>query len=49
VEQSNGVTETRGIHLQLSGRRGVEGLLVAIGDIKGVIGAQLSSTDRGKE
>jgi putative Mg2+ transporter-C (MgtC) family protein len=49
VEQSDGVTETRGIHLQLSGRRGVEGLLVAIGDIKGVVGAQLSSTDRGKD
>ena len=49
VEQSDGVTETRGIHLQLSGRRGLEGLLVAIGDIKGVVGAQLSSSDRGKD
>jgi putative Mg2+ transporter-C (MgtC) family protein len=42
-------TQTRGIHLQLSGRRGVEALLIAIGDIKGVVGARLSSSDHGKE
>jgi hypothetical protein len=51
VENSDSVTEgeSRGIHLQLSGRRGVETLLVAIGDIKGVIAAKLSSPDHGKE
>jgi len=44
VERPAQVTEfeTRGIHLQLSGRRGVEPLLVAIGDIKGVTSARLS-------
>jgi putative Mg2+ transporter-C (MgtC) family protein len=51
VEQSNTVTEsdTRGIHLQLSGRRGVEALLVAIGDIKGVVTARVSTPDQGKD
>jgi acetolactate synthase regulatory subunit len=51
VEQSDTITESerRGIHLQLSGRRGVEALLVAIGDIKGVVTARVSSPDHGKE
>jgi putative Mg2+ transporter-C (MgtC) family protein len=51
VEQSNTVaeSETRGIHLQLSGRRGVEALLVAIGDIKGVAAARVASPDQGKD
>jgi acetolactate synthase regulatory subunit len=51
VEQSDAVTgsETRGIHLQLSGRRGVEALLVAIGDIKGVVTARVSSPDHVKD
>jgi putative Mg2+ transporter-C (MgtC) family protein len=51
VEQSNTVAENdaRGIHLQLSGRRGVEPLLVAIGDIKGVIAARVFSPDQGKD
>ena len=48
VEQPETVTEpeTRGIHLQLSGRRGVEPLLVAIGDIKGVTTVRLASASR---
>ncbi|HEY1898854.1 MAG TPA: MgtC/SapB family protein [Steroidobacteraceae bacterium] len=41
--------ETRGIHLQLSGRRGVEALVVAIGDIKGVVATRLSAVDHGKD
>jgi putative Mg2+ transporter-C (MgtC) family protein len=51
VERSNtvGESDTRGIHLQLSGRRGVEPLLVAIGDIKGVVAARVSSPDQGKD
>jgi putative Mg2+ transporter-C (MgtC) family protein len=51
VEQSDTMAEneTRGIHLQLSGRRGVEGLLVAMGDIKGVVTARLTSPDHGKD
>jgi hypothetical protein len=51
VEQSNTVAEndTRGIHLELSGRRGVEPLLVAVGDIKGVVAARVSSVEHGKD
>ncbi len=51
VEQSGFMaeSETRGIHLQLSGRRGVESLLVAISDIKGVTSAKLSSANQDKD
>jgi putative Mg2+ transporter-C (MgtC) family protein len=51
VEKSDAVTEseTRGIQLQLSGRRGVEALLIAIGDIKGVVTAKLASPEHGKD
>jgi putative Mg2+ transporter-C (MgtC) family protein len=51
VEPFDGAAESeiRGIHLQLSGRRGVEALLVAIDDIKGVVAARLSSTDHSKD
>src|ERR1700679_18616 len=51
VEKSDAVTEseTRGIHLQLSGRRGVEALLIAIGDIKGVVTARFSSPEQVKD
>jgi putative Mg2+ transporter-C (MgtC) family protein len=51
VEQpvGSGEIETRAIHLQLSGRRGVEALLVAIGDIKGVVAASLTQSHRGKD
>jgi hypothetical protein len=51
VEQPDTVAESdkRGIHLQLSGRRGVEALLIAIGDIKGVVTARVSSPDQGKD
>jgi putative Mg2+ transporter-C (MgtC) family protein len=41
--------EASAIHLQLRGRRGVEALLVAIGDIKGVISVRMSATQPGKE
>lgn len=34
-------TETRSIHLKFRGRRGVEALLVAIGDIKGVTHSEM--------
>jgi putative Mg2+ transporter-C (MgtC) family protein len=49
VEQSTGASEVevRAIHLQVSGRRGVEALLVAIGDIKGVVSATLSPAAQG--
>jgi putative Mg2+ transporter-C (MgtC) family protein len=51
VEQSQGTVENdvRAIHLQLSGRRGVESLVVAIGDIKGVVAASLSASQHAKE
>ena len=51
VEQSDSIagSETRGIHLQLSGRRGVQALLVAMGDIKGVVTASVASPEHGKE
>jgi putative Mg2+ transporter-C (MgtC) family protein len=47
VEQSDasGATDIRAIHFQVSGRRGVAGLLVAIGDIKGVISATSAATN----
>jgi hypothetical protein len=41
--------DVRAIHLQLSGRRGVESLVVAIGDIKGVVAASLSASQHAKE
>jgi putative Mg2+ transporter-C (MgtC) family protein len=46
VEQMDQTVENavRAIHLQLSGRRGVESLVVAIGDIKGVVSASLSAS-----
>jgi putative Mg2+ transporter-C (MgtC) family protein len=49
VEQPPGGAEgdIRAIHLQVSGRRGVEALLVAIGDIKGVVSAKLSAAPDG--
>jgi putative Mg2+ transporter-C (MgtC) family protein len=51
VEQSDGEGESdaRAIHLQLRGRRGVEALLVAMGDIKGVVSARLSPAQHGKD
>ncbi len=42
-------SETRGMHLQLAGRPGIEALLVAIGDIKGVLTTRLSSADQNKD
>ena len=52
VEQteSSSEGETRAIQFQVTGRRGVEALIVAIGDIKGVIAARTappSSADSG--
>jgi hypothetical protein len=41
--------ETRAIRFHVSGRRGVEALLVAIADIKGVVAASLSPAERGKD
>lgn len=41
--------ETRAIRFQVSGRRGVESLLVAIGDITGVIAARRSLARRGQD
>lgn len=40
--------ETRAIRFHVSGRRGVEALLVAIADIKGVVTARLSRARHGK-
>ena len=40
--------ETRAIHLQLQGRRGVEPLLLSIGDLKGVLSVQMFPTEHGK-
>jgi putative Mg2+ transporter-C (MgtC) family protein len=44
LEQPEGATdtETRALQLQLRGRRGVEALVIAIGDIKGVVSSRLS-------
>ncbi|MGH8291280.1 MAG: MgtC/SapB family protein [Steroidobacteraceae bacterium] len=41
--------ETRAIRFHVSGRRGVEALLVAIADIKGVVTARLSPARHGKD
>ncbi len=41
--------ETRAIRFRVSGRRGVQALLVAIADIKGVVTAGLSPAQPGKE
>jgi putative Mg2+ transporter-C (MgtC) family protein len=41
--------ESRAIHFQVSGRRGVEALLVAIGDVKGVVSARQSSAQHGRD
>ncbi len=51
VERSEGAAENelRGMHFQVSGRRGVEALVVAIGDIKGVVSASLSRAQQSKE
>jgi putative Mg2+ transporter-C (MgtC) family protein len=44
VEQSGAAagSDVRALHLRLSGRRGIEPLVVAIGDVNGVVGAILS-------
>jgi putative Mg2+ transporter-C (MgtC) family protein len=51
VEQGESTAEgeSRAIHFQVSGRRGVGALLVAIGDVKGVVSARLSSVQHGKD
>jgi putative Mg2+ transporter-C (MgtC) family protein len=51
VEGNAGATETeiRSIHLQLRGRRGIEALLVAIEDIKGVVAVKMAPAQDGKE
>jgi putative Mg2+ transporter-C (MgtC) family protein len=41
--------ETRAIQFHLSGRRGVEALVVAIADIKGVVAAKLSRPSQGRD
>jgi len=41
--------ETRAVHVQLRGRRGVEALMVAIGDVKGVVGVKLSPMPHTKD
>lgn len=40
------VDETRAIHLQLEGRRGIEALVASIGDLKGVLAVEMSPTQR---
>jgi putative Mg2+ transporter-C (MgtC) family protein len=42
-------SEVRAIHLQLSGRRGIESMVIAIGDIKGVISASLAPAQHTKD
>jgi putative Mg2+ transporter-C (MgtC) family protein len=51
VEQTEGTPEgeTRAIQLQVSGRRGVERLVVAIADIKGVAKAKLAPAQHAKD
>jgi putative Mg2+ transporter-C (MgtC) family protein len=51
IENLDGASETdaRSVHLQLRGRRGVEPLLAAIGDVKGVTGVHLSSAPGAKD
>lgn len=41
--------ETRAIRFRVSGRQGVEALLVAIADIKGVVTARLSPPQSGTD
>ncbi|MBS0612133.1 MAG: MgtC/SapB family protein [Proteobacteria bacterium] len=48
-DQSVEEDETRAIHFQVSGRRGIEALVVAIADIKGVVAARIASAQHGKE
>lgn len=45
---SDANAETRAMHLQLQGRRGVEPLLLSIGDLKGVVSVQMFPTEHGK-
>jgi putative Mg2+ transporter-C (MgtC) family protein len=51
VEQSGGAVEgeTRTIRLELLGRGAVEALVVAIGDVKGVVSARTTAAQQGKE
>ena len=42
-------SEVRAIHFHVSGRRGVESLVVAIGDVKGVVAARVSAGERGRD
>jgi hypothetical protein len=44
-----GEAETRSIHLQLRGWRGIEALLVAIEDIKGVVGVKMAPAQDAKD
>ncbi|HVW68494.1 MAG TPA: MgtC/SapB family protein [Steroidobacteraceae bacterium] len=48
LEQSEG-TDVRAIHLGLAGRRGIDELLVAMSDIKGVLSARLSQGPHDKD
>jgi putative Mg2+ transporter-C (MgtC) family protein len=48
-EAATAETEIRSIHLQLRGRRGIEALLVAIEDIKGVVAVKIAPAQDGKE
>lgn len=51
VEQAARTTEgeTRAIRFHVSGRRGVEALVVAIADVKGVIGAKIAPQEPSKD
>jgi putative Mg2+ transporter-C (MgtC) family protein len=46
-DASTAGAETRSIHLQLRGRHGIESLLVAIEDIKGVVAVKMSPAQDG--
>lgn len=50
MEQESAVAEneTRAMHFQISGRRDVEGLIVAVADIKGVINAKGETSRDGR-
>jgi putative Mg2+ transporter-C (MgtC) family protein len=42
-------SETRAIHLHLRGRRGLETLVLSIGDVKGVVSVRMANPQRAKE
>jgi putative Mg2+ transporter-C (MgtC) family protein len=49
AEHADADKEVRAIHLRLRGRRGLETLVLAIGDVKGVISVRVSPAEHAKD